>query len=393
MKRAEYDVIIVGAGLVGLALALALARAGLAVSIVDRNGVVAGEAPAKGSWDTRVYAVSPGSAELLRALGAWQQLPGDRVEAIEAMEIFGDVDGHLGFSAYELGERALAWIVEHRELNAALVAAVRTECGIDVVAPCVPAAITWGAEAAEVRFADGRVLTSRLVAGADGVHSWVRAQAGMRQEPRGYGQSAVVANFAIERAHRGRAFQWFHCDEGVLAWLPLPGRRMSMVWSAPQALATDLVAAEPERLAQRVELQGGAALGKLELITPPAAFALSFLRLPSVIAHRLALVGDAAHGVHPLAGQGLNLGFGDVGTFAAVLAGRGAIDDPGAPILLESYARRREGPVLAMQAATDGLARLFGAPAPWLRALRNRGMSAVDALRPLKQLLAQPALR
>jgi 2-octaprenyl-6-methoxyphenol hydroxylase len=168
---------------------------------------------------------------------------------------------------------------------------------------------------------------------------------------------------------------------------------MSMVWSAPQALATDLVAAKPERLAQRVELQGGAALGKLELITPPAAFALSFLRLPSVIAHRLALVGDAAHGVHPLAGQGLNLGFGDVGTLAAVLAGRGAIDDPGAPILLESYARRREGPVLAMQAATDGLARLFGAPAPWLRALRNRGMSAVDALRPLKQLLAQPALR
>ena len=224
---------------------------------------------------------------MLHALGVWQQLPGERVEAIEAMEIFGDVDGRLGFSAYELGERALAWIVEHRELNAALVAAIRTAPGIDVVAPCAPAAIDWGTEAAELRLADGRSLKARLVAGADGVHSWVRAQAGMRAEPRSYGQSAVVANFAIERAHRGRAFQWFHGEDGVLAWLPLPGRRMSMVWSAPQSLATDLLAAQPARLAQRVEIEGGGALGKLELITPPSAFALSFLKLPSVIAHRL----------------------------------------------------------------------------------------------------------
>jgi len=393
MNNGEYDVTIVGAGLVGLALAVALVRAGLKVSIVDRNGVVASDASADGSWDSRVYAVSPGSAEFLRALGAWQQLPSDRVEAIEAMEIFGDVEGRLGFSAYELGERALAWIVEHRELNAALVAAVRTEPDIDVVAPCAPDAIVWSDEAVEVRLGDGRVLTARLVAGADGVHSWVRAQAGMRGEPRGYGQSAVVANFAIERAHRGRAFQWFHGDEGVLAWLPLPGQRMSMVWSAPQALVDDLLAAQPERLAQRVEVQGRGALGKLDLITAPAAFRLSFLKLPSVVAHRLALVGDAAHGVHPLAGQGLNLGFGDAAAMAAVLAGRGAIGDPGVPLLLESYARRRAAQVLAMQTATDGLARLFSSPAPWLRALRNRGMSAVNALRPLKRLLAQPALR
>ncbi|HXX85378.1 MAG TPA: FAD-dependent monooxygenase [Casimicrobiaceae bacterium] len=393
MNRAQYDVAIVGAGLVGLALGVALARAGLAVSIVDRNGIAAGEAPVDGSWDTRVYAVSPGSAEFLRALGAWQRLPGERVEAIEAMQIFGDVDGRLGFSAYELGERALAWIVEHRELNAALVEAMRTQPGIDVVAPCLPVAISWHADGAELRLDDGRVVAARLVAGTDGIHSWVRAQAGMLQEPRPYEQSAVVANFTIERAHRGRAFQWFHGGDGVMAWLPLPGRRMSMVWSAPQELATDLLAAEPKRLAQRVEVQGRAALGKLELITPAARFPLSFLKLPSVVAHRLALVGDAAHGVHPLAGQGLNLGFGDVAALLAVLAGRGAIDDPGAPILLESYARRRAAPVLAMQTATDGLARLFGTPAPWLRGLRNRGMSAVDAIGPLKKLLAQPALR
>ena len=393
MSASERDVVIVGAGPVGLALAVALARVGLAVSIVDRNGVVAGEVPENASFDSRVYAVSPGSAEFLRALGIWQRLPRERVEAIEAMEIFGDADGKLVFSAYEIGERALAWIVEHRELNAALVAAIRTEAGIDVVAPCVPSAITWSADAAEVRLDDGRMLNARLVVGADGIHSWARAQAGLLHEPRSYAQSAVVANFAIERSHRGRAFQWFLSDGGVLAWLPLPGRRISMVWSAPEAVAAELLAAEPDQLAQRVESQGRAALGRLKSIAAPSAFPLAFLRLPSVIAHRLALVGDAAHVVHPLAGQGMNLGFGDAAALAGALSGSGAVGDPGAPLLLQSYLRRRAARVLAMQSATDGLARLFSVRQPWLRALRNRGMNAVHALTPLKRLLAQPALR
>ena len=389
----DHDVTIVGAGPVGLALAVSLARADLAVAIVDRNAISAGDFGSETSSDTRVYAVSPGSAEFLRSLGVWQRLPRERIEAIEAMEIFGDAQGRLSFSAYELGERALAWIVENRELNAALVAAIHTEPRIEVVAPNAPLAISWNADEAELRLADGRALKSRLIVGADGVYSWVRAQAGMRQEPRPYGQCAVVANFAIEHAHRGRAFQWFYDDDGVMAWLPLPGKNMSMVWSAPEALAAELLVAEPAKLAERVELNGGAALGKLEPTTPATSFPLVFLRLPTVIAHRLALVGDAAHGVHPLAGQGMNLGFGDAAALAATLRGRGAITDPGAPILLQSYVRKRAAAVLAMQAATDGLARLFRLSGPWMRALRNRGMSTVDALRPLKKLLAQPALR
>jgi len=394
MSSNDPDVTVVGAGLVGLALAVSLARAGRSVTIVDRNGIAAGEARSDMPWDARVYAVSPGSAEFLRALGVWQQLSSDRIEAIEAMEIFGDAGGRLHFSAYELGERALAWIVEHRELNAALVAAMRTDPNIEVVAPCVPTAISWSADSAELRFAEGSPLTARLIVGADGVHSWVRAQAGLLHAPRPYGQTAVVANFDIEHAHRGRAFQWFDCEEGVLAWLPLPGRHMSMVWSAPETLAADLLAAEAGKLSQRVEMQGHSELGKLELVTPPAAFPLSFLKLPTVVAHRLALVGDAAHGVHPLAGQGMNLGFGDAAALSAALAGFGdAVGDPGAPILLESYVRRRAAQVLAMQVATDGLNRLFGERARWLSALRNRGMSMVDALGPLKRMLAQPALR
>ena len=237
------------------------------------------------------------------------------------------------------------------------------------------------------------MLSAKLVVGADGVRSWVRQAAGIVAEPRPYGQTAVVANFDCERAHHGVARQWFRDDGGVLAWLPLPGRRISIVWSAPDALAAELRALQRDALAARVADAGGHALGVLAPITDAATFPLSFLKLPATIAHRLALVGDAAHGVHPLAGQGVNLGFGDVEALAGVLAERGPVGDPGAPILLERFARRRAEPVLAMQTVTDGLVRLFGPATPWLKTLRNAGMTAVDRLPVLKRALAQPALR
>jgi 2-octaprenyl-6-methoxyphenol hydroxylase len=219
----------------------------------------------------------------------------------------------------------------------------------------------------------------------------VRREAGIAREPQSYGQTAIVANFAAERAHRGRAFQWFIEGAGVLAWLPLPGRRISIVWSAPDALSRELIALDGGALAERVAATGGRALGELKLSTPPSAYPLQFLKLGSVVAHRMALVGDAAHGVHPLAGQGVNLGFGDAEALAAVLGSRGPVADVGAPIHLERYARRRALPVLSMQLVTDGLVRLFAPPA--LKLVRNRGMRIVGKLATLRRLLAQPALR
>lgn len=388
------DVIIVGAGLVGLALAAALARAGLSVTLFDRGNVAAAESGvANGGWDQRIYAISPGSASFLHTLGAWQLLPVERIAPIEAMDVRGDAGGRIEFSAYELGERALAWIVENRELNAALVQVARGVPGLDIVAPCAPASIAWRSGGAELRLDDGRTISARLIVGADGMQSWTRSEAGMRVTPRAYGQSGVVANFDTERAHRGRALQWFLADGSVLAWLPLPERRVSIVWSAPSGLASELMALDAAALAARVAETGGHELGAMSAITPAAAFALSFLKLPAVVGDRLALVGDAAHGVHPLAGQGVNLGFSDAAALASILGTRGPVGDAGAAILLERYARRRAGPVLAMQAVTDGLVRLFDVRASWLRALRNRGMSAVGAIGPLKRLLAQPALR
>lgn len=404
----RYDVLVAGGGLVGLALAVAMARARLEVVIVDRapiaaaDGLVpdacstlarpAGEAidsDSESSWDTRVYAISPGNAAFLQGLGGW---PPARVEAVESMRVVGDAGGSIDFSAYDLGERALAWIVEERALRASLVPLL-ARAGVRVVAPSALHALAFDAASVRATLENGTSVEARLAVGADGLHSWVRAAAGLAASPRPYGQTAVVANFGCERPHRGIARQWFLRGEGILAWLPLPGRRISIVWSVPDRLADDLATLSPAALAERVAGAGGGVLGRLAQITAPARFPLNFLRLPAIVAHRLALVGDAAHGVHPLAGQGVNLGFGDAEALAAVLADRGPLDDPGAPILLERYARRRAEPVAAMQAVTDGLARLFGARARWVAPLRNAGMAAVDRLTPLKRALAQPALR
>lgn len=390
-SAAKHDVVIAGAGLPGLALASALARQGLDVALADRSSIEA-RAADPASWDARVYAVSPGSVAFLDAIGAWSALPEARISPIESMRVEGDEGAVLTFSAYELGERALAWIVEERELRAALVASVR-DAGVGLLAPCAFSRLSFGSDAATLSLDDGREVETRLVVGADGVRSWIRQAAGIVAEPRAYEQTAVVANFACERAHRGFARQWFHGNGAVLAWLPLPGRRVSIVWSAPSELAAQLMTLEPAALAERVATAGGHVLGALETLTAPAAFPLSYLRLPATVAHRLALIGDAAHGIHPLAGLGVNLGFGDAKALAAVLAERGPVADPGAPLLLERYARRRAEPVLAVQSVTDGLSRLFGAHSPWIARLRNLGLAAVDRLPPVKHALAQPALR
>lgn len=391
--EAEFDVAIAGAGLVGLSLAGALAEAGLAVALVDRAPLELADAPpASEDWDSRIYAISPGSAAFLRSLGAWQALPAERVGPVETMRVEGDDGAVLRFSAHEQGERALAWIVEERALREALTVKLRAT-RVAVHAPRRLATMGFTAERAELRFDDGAAITARLIVGADGLRSWVRASAGIVAAPRPYGQTAVVANFACERAHHGQARQWFLDDGGILAWLPLPGRRVSIVWSAPDTLAAELKALAPDALARRVAAAGSDALGAFTRLTPAAAFPLQFLRLPTVVAHRLALCGDAAHGVHPLAGQGVNLGFGDVEALAAILRERGPVHDAGAPILLDRYARRRAGPVRAMQTVTDTLAHLFGLRMPWARAARNLGMSGLDRMPFAKRLLAEPALR
>ncbi|MDP2963501.1 MAG: FAD-dependent monooxygenase, partial [Sulfurimicrobium sp.] len=246
-------------------------------------------------------------------------------------------------------------------------------------------------EAATLTLQDGRTLRAKLIVGADGRDSWVRSQAGIEASPRAYGQDGVVANFATEKPHRNCAYQWFR-EDGILAYLPLPGNRISIVWSAFDALSQELMALPPDEFCRRVQEAGKNTLGKLRLITPPAAFSLRLLNLDQLVKPRVALIGDAAHNVHPLAGQGVNLGFQDAQQLARVLLQRESQRDCGDHLLLRRYERARKEDILSMQLLTDGLQKLFNNPDPLLRTLRNTGLSLTNHLGGLKNRLMRHAI-
>ena len=234
------------------------------------------------------------------------------------------------------------------------------------------------------------VRLAGLVVGADGRDSWVRQQAVMPEVPTPYHQHGVVANFSIGKAHRGIAWQWFTAD-GILALLPLPGKRISIVWSVSPEKSAELLALTHEELCARVAEASQHTLGGLQIITPPAAFPLRVLNLAHITKPRLALVGDAAHNVHPLAGQGVNLGLRDVRELSQTLLQRGALDC-GDLRLLRRYEKARQDDILSMQLTTDTLKHLFVNANPVLRTLRNVGLAATNAFTPLKKMLARHAL-
>lgn len=384
-----FDVIIVGAGLVGASLALALADANVSVALIEPH------APRPladdDSWDARIYALSPGNVAWLGELGVWQRIASERVARVEAMRICGDrAPGRLEFSAYDAGLRELAWIVENRLLQHASWAALGAAQHVSLFSPARCARVTWLDECAELTLESGEALEARLIVGADGADSWVRGEVGIASHVHDYQTAGVVANFATARPHDDVAFQWFRGD-GVLALLPLPGLRVSMVWSTPEAHAHELLAASGEALAYEVEAASGGVLGALRLITPAASFPLRRQRVERLVEPRVALVGDAAHTVHPLAGQGMNLGLRDVRELAAVIRGRGARRDCGDHALLRRYERARKEDIATLELTTDGLEKLFGSKAVWLAGLRNTGLALVDAQPVLKTLLVRHA--
>jgi 2-polyprenylphenol 6-hydroxylase len=384
----EVDVTIVGAGLVGASLARALAQSGLSIALIE------GAAPPvrTRAWDNRIYTLSPGNAAFLETLGAWSALDRERVCAVRGMRIFGD-DGssQLEFSAYDAGVSELAWVVESGQLAHALWQPLERQANLSLVCPARPVALEVGDAAATLRTDSGASIRSRLLVGADGANSWVRREAGFEVESTPYREQGVVANFVCERPHRGIALQWFRAD-GVLAYLPLPGNRISIVWSTDDAHAAALLSMSAGDFCARVAEAGAGTLGKLELITPAAAFPLSQLVSRRLIKPRVALIGDAAHVVHPLAGQGVNLGFGDARALAAVLQQRALSGDSGEYSLLRRFERARAEDILATRLVTDGLQRLFRARHPQIARLRNLGLNLTDAVPVIKTMLTRRAM-
>lgn len=416
MERIRTDIAVVGAGVVGLAAALAVGRMGLRAVLLQREPVVEPTPLPSQGFDARVYAISPASRQLLESIGAWSMLEEARIAPVYDMRVFPHAGGpdergkELHFSAFDAGCEALAWIIEQDNLVQALarsLAATRVRRMQAEVVAWEPGVAPGHAGLATV---GGLEVHARLVLAADGANSPLRRLAGIEYPIKPYGQQALVAHLACERPHRDAALQWFG-DHGVMALLPMPASSsaahphcVSLVLSTPDGRAESLMADGPQALTDAVMRISGGALGAMAAASSPRSFPLRLGQAASLTAQRLALIGDAAHQVHPLAGQGLNLGLGDVADLAAVLADarrryRAASFDPGHELLLRAWRRRRVEPVSALRFVTDNLKWLFDATPSGLpsgalsatRAARDAGWRIVCDSPRLRRGLARAA--
>ena len=387
MLRQRFDLIVVGGGLAGASLAVALGGSRLSMALVEARPPQRPE-----EWDARIYAVSPANIGFLSDLGVWQRLDQGRTCAVYDMEIYGDLGARLDFSAYGAGVAELARIVESASMQCELWETAQRLPNLTVLCPAHPQALALDDDAARLTLSDGRQIEASLIVAADGANSWVRTAAGIEARFTPYGESGVVANFRISGRHLDKAYQWFRPD-GVLAWLPLPGNMISMVWSTPEEHAAELVGLDAAQLCERVAAAGSHRLGSLEVVTPAAAFPLRLMRVAQTTLARLALIGDAAHAIHPLSGHGINLGFQDAAVLASTLCNAPAYQDPGDPSLLRRYARARAEEVALLQYTTHGLQRLFRPQNAVLSNLRNFGLNLTDHLPVVRNSLVRYALR
>lgn len=390
MKQ-ELDVIIVGAGVVGATLAAALCDSGLRIAILDAR-----EPPrfdAQGEWDLRVFALSPGSQQLLDAVGAWKSIPASRVCAYTAMQVWDATGrGQIKFDCAEVGEEALGYIVENRLLQHALWQRLEQAGNLTAIHPAKPEAVHFDPQHVALSLEGGERLHARLLVAADGAESAVRKLAGIETKGASYRQQAVVAHLSTQKPHCNTARQRF-LPGGPLALLPLADGRVSLVWSLDDARAGEVRALNDAQFCAAITEASEHVLGDITGTTKRTAFPLQRLRARTYVRPRLALIGDAAHAVHPLAGQGMNLGLLDAAALSAVIHAAVACErDIGDLAVLRRYERARKGDNLAMIVALDGFKRLFGNDIRPVALLRNAGLNAVDRFTPLKSAFMRRAM-
>ena len=390
MKKSEVDVAIVGAGPVGCVLALGLARGGIRTALIEAR---APRPWASETMDLRVYALSRASQNTLHRLGAWDRIERTRACPYTAMQVW-EADGksRVEFKAEDVDELNLGHIVEGALVVDALVERVRATPDIAWHCPAALQKLDITDDAAELSLEDGTRISAKLVVGADGARSRVREWAGIHARESSYEQNAVVAHLKPEQDHGHIARQVFH-STGPLALLPLSDGRVSIVWSTRPDHAEELLAMNEQDFGAAVTEASERALGPLALASERASFPLRRLHANNYVAPRVALAGDAAHVVHPLAGQGMNLGLLDAAALSEVILdarrGNSDVDDY---LVLRRYERWRHAENLAMQSAFGGFNQLFGVEGPGARSVRGFGMQLFNQFGPAKRLAIRIAL-
>ncbi|MBP0446557.1 UbiH/UbiF/VisC/COQ6 family ubiquinone biosynthesis hydroxylase [Roseomonas sp. SSH11] len=410
-EATDLDVLVIGAGPAGGTLAATLATGGLSVAVVDSQALPPMELPA---FDGRAYAIAAGSRNLLSAAGLWDLLP-ETPCAITGIDVTDGRPGErpsrlrLRFDAAEMGEEAFGWMVEARSLRVALNARLAALPNLQVLAP-MTVTLDRQADGVVARLSDGRVIRARLAVSAEGRRSALRGEAGIGATRLDYRTAGIVCAIAHERPHDGTALEAF-LPNGPFAQLPLAdaspegeGERSraaregfphasAIVWSERSDLAPYFMAMPPEAFAREVTRRMGGHLGAVKLVGGRWSYPLSALQAMRFVDRRLALVGDAAHGIHPIAGQGLNVGLRDVAALAElVIEARTAGQDVGSPALLAAYQAARRPDSLVMLGATHALERLFGNDLAPIRIARRLGIAAVDRMPGLKGFFARRAM-
>jgi 2-octaprenylphenol hydroxylase len=386
-----FDLLVVGGGMVGAAFALACAGKGLAIGLVEAR-------PPQRHWPRgevglRVSALSRASQRMLERLGAWGRIAALGASPYRRMHVWDGIGGAaITFDSADLGQPDLGHIVENRAIQLALWERLEQAPDLSLIAPGSIAELVRGDETSRVVLGEGRILETRLLVAADGRDSLIRELAGIPTRGWDYDQRAIVANVRPEQWHEETAWQRF-LPTGPLALLPLADGRCSIVWSVTEDRAQELVAMDETRFSEALTDASEGRLGRIRVDGPRAAVPLRLQHAERYVEPGLALIGDAAHAIHPLAGQGVNLGFLDAAELVAALdLALGHRRDIASTWTLRRYERARRGDNMAMLLAMDAFKRTFGSRLPPVVAARSLGLALTDRLRPLKGLFMERAL-
>lgn len=384
----DADVVIVGAGLVGLTAAIAMATQHQRVILIDSQPPKH-TTPSSQPWDARIYALTENTIDWLKTLGIWARVDASRVNPIDAMALYEPTRSTpLMLRAEDAHLLHMGCILENSNL---MRACVQTLADLHLeVTIAKPISIQHHAQSVTLALDNQQTVRAKLVIAADGVHSWIRQQMQIGASFKTFHQTAIVTNFNTQYAHGNIARQWFMPHE-TMALLPLPQQVVSMVWAVPSTRAQSLLKLPVDALTKEVEQFGQASLGKLDICGALLSFDLNQQTAQTLIGERVVLVGDAAHQVHPMAGQGVNLGFRDVMQLTGMTAKLSAMHDIGDHHFLRQYVRARQLDIVRMNTLTSGLDALFASSATWLQTLAGHGMQAIDRHAWLKKYLVQTA--